>query len=82
MLGWLVILGIAMLVNSAFAGISQAIALVTRRESTMIAVANFISLPLLFLSSNVPRAVADAALDARRRSLQPRQLGESTQRAL
>jgi ABC-2 type transport system permease protein len=50
-LGWLVILGIAMLVNSAFAGVSQAIALVTRRESTMIAVANFISLPLLFLSS-------------------------------
>jgi ABC-2 type transport system permease protein len=38
-------------VNSAFAGVSQAIALVTRRESTMIAVANFISLPLLFLSS-------------------------------
>ena len=40
-----------MLVNSAFAGVSQAIALLTRREATMIAVANFISLPLLFLSS-------------------------------
>ena len=50
-LGWLVILTVAMLVNSAFAGISQAIALLTRRESTMIAVANFISLPLLFLST-------------------------------
>jgi ABC-2 type transport system permease protein len=50
-LGWLVILAVAMLVNSAFAGISQAIALLTRRDSTMIAVANFISLPLLFLST-------------------------------
>ena len=42
-----------MLVNSAFAGISQAIALLTRREATMIAVANFIGLPLLFLSSTM-----------------------------
>jgi ABC-2 type transport system permease protein len=50
-LGWLVILLVAMLVTSAFAGISQAIALLTRRESSMIAVANFISLPLLFLST-------------------------------
>ena len=43
----------AILVNSAFAGISQAIALLTRREATMIAVANFIGLPLLFLSSTL-----------------------------
>ena len=42
-----------MLVNSAFAGISQAIALLTRREATMIAVANFIGLPLLFLSTTM-----------------------------
>jgi ABC-2 type transport system permease protein len=40
-------------VNSAFAGISQAIALLTRREATMIAVANFIGLPLLFLSTTM-----------------------------
>jgi ABC-2 type transport system permease protein len=52
-LGWLVVVLAAMLVNSAFAGISQAIALVTRREATMIAVANFIGLPLLFLSSTL-----------------------------
>jgi ABC-2 type transport system permease protein len=52
-LGWLAIILAAMLVNTAFAGISQAIALLTRREATMIAVANFIGLPLLFLSSTM-----------------------------
>jgi ABC-2 type transport system permease protein len=51
--GWLVIILVAILVNSAFAGISQAIALLTRRQATMIAVANFIGLPLLFLSSTM-----------------------------
>jgi ABC-2 type transport system permease protein len=52
-LGWLAIILAGMLVNTAFAGISQAIALLTRREATMIAVANFIGLPLLFLSSTM-----------------------------
>jgi len=52
-LGWIVIVLTGMLVNSAFAGISQAIALLTRREATMIAVANFIGLPLLFLSTTM-----------------------------
>jgi ABC-2 type transport system permease protein len=52
-LGCLVIIVAGMLVNSAFAGISQAIALLTRREATMIAVANFIGLPLLFLSTTM-----------------------------
>jgi ABC-2 type transport system permease protein len=52
-LGWIVIILAAILVNSAFAGISQAIALLTRREATMIAVANFIGLPLLFLSTTM-----------------------------
>ena len=51
--GWIVVIAAAILVNSAFAGISQAIALLTRREATMIAVANFIGLPLLFLSSTL-----------------------------
>jgi len=51
--GWVVIVLAAILVNSAFAGISQAIALLTRREATMIAVANFIGLPLLFLSTTM-----------------------------
>jgi ABC-2 type transport system permease protein len=52
-LGWLVIIVAGILVNSSFAGISQAIALLTRREATMIAVANFIGLPLLFLSTTM-----------------------------
>jgi ABC-2 type transport system permease protein len=52
-LGWLTIIVAAILVNSAFAGVSQAIALLTRREATMIAVANFIGLPLLFLSTTM-----------------------------
>ena len=51
--GWLVVILVAMLVNSAFAGISQGLALLTRREATMITLANFIGLPLLFLSSTL-----------------------------
>ena len=51
--GWVVIVLAGVLVNSAFAGLSQAIALLTRREATMIAVANFIGLPLLFLSTTM-----------------------------
>ena len=45
------ILVTAMLVTACFAGLSQGIALLMRREATMIAVANFIGLPLMFLSS-------------------------------
>jgi ABC-2 type transport system permease protein len=52
-LGWLVILLVAILVNAAFAGFSQGVALLVRRESTVIALANFLSLPLLFLSSTL-----------------------------
>jgi len=51
--GWLVILASAGLVSAAFAGLSQGIALLTRKEATMIALANFIGLPLLFLSSTL-----------------------------
>jgi ABC-2 type transport system permease protein len=51
--GWLVVLVAAMAVTMPFAAISQGIALLTRREATMIAVANFIGLPLLFLSSTL-----------------------------
>jgi ABC-2 type transport system permease protein len=52
-IGWVVVILAAMLVNSAFAGLSQALALLTRREATMIAIANFIGLPLLFVSSTL-----------------------------
>jgi ABC-2 type transport system permease protein len=51
--GWAVVLIAAMLMNSAFAGISQGLALLTRKEATMIAIANFIGLPLFFLSSTL-----------------------------
>jgi ABC-2 type transport system permease protein len=49
--GWTAILVAAMLVSAGFSGISQAVALLTRREATMIAVANFIGLPLMFFSA-------------------------------
>ena len=47
------ILATAALVAAPFAALSTAIALLTRKEATMIAVANFIGLPLLFLSSTL-----------------------------
>src|SRR6266545_1800394 len=52
-IGWVVILVAAALIAAPFSALSQAIALLTRREATMIAVANFIGLPLLFLSSTL-----------------------------
>ena len=51
MVGWLVVLLAAALVAASFAGISQGLALLTRREESMIAVANATALPLMFLSS-------------------------------
>jgi ABC-2 type transport system permease protein len=49
--GWLVILLASFLVAAGFAGLSHGIALLTRQEASMIAIAQFISLPLLFVSS-------------------------------
>lgn len=49
--GWLVILLASFLVAAGFAGLSHGAALRTRQEATMIAVAQFFGLPLLFLSS-------------------------------
>jgi ABC-2 type transport system permease protein len=50
-LGWVVVLVVGALVSMVFSGISNAIALLVRREATMIASANFVGLPLMFLSS-------------------------------
>jgi ABC-2 type transport system permease protein len=50
-LGVVVVLCAAALISMVFAGVSNGIALVVRREATMIATANFIGLPLMFLSS-------------------------------
>ena len=49
--GWLVILLASFLVTAGFAGLSHGVALLTRQEASMIAVAQFIGLPLLFFSS-------------------------------
>lgn len=49
--GWLVIFLAAFLVSATFAGISHGLALLTRKDATMIAVSNFIGLPLLFIST-------------------------------
>jgi ABC-2 type transport system permease protein len=49
--GWVIILIAGILISAGFAGISQGIALLTRKEATMIAVANFIGLPLMFFSA-------------------------------
>ena len=49
--GWLVIALAGVLISMGFSGISQGIALLTRREATMIAIANFIGLPLMFFSA-------------------------------
>src|SRR5262249_2927036 len=49
--GWLVVLAAAALLSMVFAGVSNGIALLVRKEATMIAAANFVGLPLMFLST-------------------------------
>jgi ABC-2 type transport system permease protein len=49
--GWLVVFAAAALLAMTFAGLSHGIALLVRRESSMIAAANFVGLPLMFLSA-------------------------------
>ena len=50
-LGVVVLLATAALVAMVFSGVSHGIALLVRREATMIAASNFVGLPLMFLSS-------------------------------
>jgi ABC-2 type transport system permease protein len=49
--GWIVVLAAAALLAMVFAGFSNGIALLVRKEASMIATANFVGLPLMFLSS-------------------------------
>ena len=49
--GWLIVLAASFLLAMVFAGFSNGIALLLRREASMIATANFVGLPLMFLSS-------------------------------
>jgi len=50
-LGWLVVFAASALLAMAFAGLSHGIALIVRKEASMIATANFIGLPLMFISA-------------------------------
>jgi ABC-2 type transport system permease protein len=50
-LGWLVVLAASSLLATVFAGFSNGIALLLRKDASMIATANFVGLPLMFLSS-------------------------------
>ena len=49
--GWILIMIASFLIAAGFAGMSHGIALLTRQEASMIAVAQFLGLPLLFFSS-------------------------------
>jgi ABC-2 type transport system permease protein len=50
-LGWLVVFAASALLAMTFAGFSHGVALLLRREASMIATANFVGLPLMFLSA-------------------------------
>jgi ABC-2 type transport system permease protein len=50
-LGWGVVFAASALLAMAFAGFSHGVALLVRKEASMIAVANFVGLPLMFLSA-------------------------------
>ncbi|HET8820668.1 MAG TPA: ABC transporter permease [Thermoleophilaceae bacterium] len=52
-LGVLGLIGIAALISAAFASLSLAFALVTRKEETLIATLTFLQLPLSFISSTL-----------------------------
>jgi ABC-2 type transport system permease protein len=49
--GWLIVFAASALLAAVFSGISHGIALLVRREASVIAAANFIGMPLMFLSS-------------------------------
>jgi len=49
-LGWLAIFTVSFLLAAAFAGFSNGLALIFRRPESMIATANMVGLPLMFLS--------------------------------
>lgn len=51
--GWLIVLLTSSLVGTAFGGFSHGLALIVRQEASMIGIANFLGLPLLFLSSTL-----------------------------
>ena len=76
-LGWLVVFAASALLASVFAGFSHGIALLLRREASMIATANMVGLPLMFLSSILVGAALMPGVDQDDRALQPGELGRS-----
>jgi ABC-2 type transport system permease protein len=56
--GWIAVFLAAALLAAAFGGISHGIALLVRREESVIGIANFISMPLMFLSTILISAAA------------------------
>jgi ABC-2 type transport system permease protein len=50
-LGWLVVFAVSFLLAAAFSGFSNGLALIFRRPESMIATANMVGLPLMFLST-------------------------------
>ena len=49
--GYLVTIGVSMLVGIAFGSLSNAVALLTRQQEALIGISQFVSLPLTFMSS-------------------------------
>lgn len=63
-LGWLVAFAACALLATTFAGFSHGVALLVRKEASMIATANFIGLPLMFLSAIlIPRSQMPGWID-------------------
>jgi ABC-2 type transport system permease protein len=56
--GWVLVLLAAALLAMVFAGFSNGIALLVRKEASMIATANFVGLPLMFISTILISAAA------------------------
>ena len=50
-LGWLIVLAASALLAAVFSGFSHGVALLMRKQASMIAVSNMIGMPLMFLSS-------------------------------
>ena len=51
LVGWLVVFAVSFLLAAAFSGFSNGLALIFRRPESMIATANMVGLPLMFLST-------------------------------
>ena len=79
-LGWLVVFAVAFLLAAAFAGFSNGLALILRRRVSMIAAANLVGMPLMFLSPILVTTALHAGLDPGDLPLQPRELGRHAAR--